>query len=81
MSLKITNDCTACDSCRMACPHEAITAGDIIYLIDPDRCTECVGTFSEPQCREVCPVDCILPGVKESIETLVARNSRLQEIP
>jgi ferredoxin len=34
--------------------------GDEIYEIDPDKCTECVGHFDEPQCAEVCPVDCCL---------------------
>jgi ferredoxin len=24
--------------------------GDEIYEIDPDKCTECVGHFDEPQC-------------------------------
>ena len=28
-------------------------------MIDPDKCTECVGHFDTPQCVEVCPVDCI----------------------
>ena len=28
-------------------------------MIDPARCTECVGHYDVPQCREVCPVDCI----------------------
>ena len=30
-----------------------------IYQIDPDKCTECVGHFDEPQCVQVCPVACI----------------------
>ena len=30
-----------------------------IYVIDPAKCTECVGHFDTPQCVEVCPVDCI----------------------
>ncbi|AEK57120.1 4Fe-4S ferredoxin, iron-sulfur binding protein [Acidithiobacillus caldus SM-1] len=33
--------------------------GPTIYVIDPDHCTECVGHYDTPQCREVCPVDCI----------------------
>ncbi|MEA1914406.1 MAG: ferredoxin, partial [Campylobacterota bacterium] len=31
-----------------------------IYVIDGDRCTECVGHYDEPSCIEVCPVDCII---------------------
>jgi ferredoxin len=33
--------------------------GELIYEIDPSKCTECVGHFDEPQCQQVCPVDCI----------------------
>ena len=36
-----------------------IYQGEAIYEIDPNRCTECQGHFDAPQCREVCPVDCI----------------------
>ena len=44
-------------------------------MIDPKRCTECVGHFDAPQCREVCPVDCIPldPDHEESRETLQAK--------
>ena len=30
------------------------------YYIAPDKCTECVGYHSEPQCAAVCPVDCCI---------------------
>ncbi|HRD72789.1 MAG TPA: YfhL family 4Fe-4S dicluster ferredoxin, partial [Aquimonas sp.] len=43
------------------CPNQAISQGETIYEIDPDRCTECVGHFDEPQCMAVCPVECIDP--------------------
>jgi len=33
--------------------------GPDYYVIDPGRCTECVGHFDTPQCVEVCPVECI----------------------
>jgi ferredoxin len=33
--------------------------GPLIYQINPDKCTECVGHFDEPQCQQVCPVACI----------------------
>ena len=39
--------------------NSVITFGAQIYEIDPHKCTECVGHFDEPQCRQVCPVDCI----------------------
>lgn len=59
MALKITDECINCDVCEPACPNQAITMGPAIYVIDPDRCTECVGHFDEPQCVSLCPVDCI----------------------
>ena len=60
MSLLINDECINCDVCEPECPNEAITQGDEIYEINPDLCTECVGHYDEPQCIEVCPVDCIL---------------------
>lgn len=59
MSLKITDACINCDVCEPECPNEAISQGPEIYVIDPNKCTECVGHFDEPQCQQVCPVDCI----------------------
>ena len=59
MALKITDECINCDVCEPECPNEAIFAGEEIYVIDPAKCTECVGHFDEPQCQKVCPVDCI----------------------
>ena len=59
MALMITDECINCDVCEPACPNAAITAGEWFYEIDPNRCTECVGHFDDPQCRQVCPVDCI----------------------
>ena len=72
MALYITNECINCDVCEPECPNEAISAGVEIYEIDPSRCTECVGHFDEPQCIEVCPVECILvdPEHEESREQL-----------
>jgi ferredoxin len=41
-------------------PERAISQGDEIYVIDPNKCTECVGHFDERRsASEVCPVDCI----------------------
>ena len=59
MALMITGECINCDVCEPECPNEAIFQGETIYEIDPAKCTECVGHFDEPQCRQVCPVDCI----------------------
>ncbi|MGE3317848.1 MAG: YfhL family 4Fe-4S dicluster ferredoxin [Candidatus Berkiella sp.] len=59
MALKITDECINCDVCEPECPNQAISQGEMIYEIDPNLCTECVGHFDEPQCQQVCPVDCI----------------------
>ncbi len=83
MALKITDDCINCDVCEPLCPNGAIRMGPEIYLIDPARCTECVGHFEEPQCRSVCPVDCI-PLDLDHLETpdeLRAKYERLQAGP
>jgi ferredoxin len=59
MALMITDECINCDVCEPECPNGAISQGPEIYVIDPAKCTECVGHFDKPQCVEVCPVDCI----------------------
>lgn len=81
MSLKITDACINCDVCEPVCPNEAIYAGEVIYEIDPERCTECVGHFDTPQCRDICPVDCIPndPDRVETREQLQAKYERLTE--
>ena len=75
MALTITDTCTLCDACRPVCPNEAISAGDTIYTIDASRCTECVGAEDEPQCKLVCPSDCIVqhPDFQESRDELLAK--------
>lgn len=75
MSLLITDDCINCDVCEPECPNEAIYMGEEIYEIDPNKCTECVGHFDEPQCAAVCPVDCCLWDLNnvETEEELLAK--------
>ena len=72
MSLLINDQCINCDVCEPECPNNAISMGAQIYVINPDLCTECVGHYDTPQCREVCPVDCIVgdPDHAESPEAL-----------
>ncbi len=62
MALMITDDCINCDVCEPECPNQAISMGEEFYVIDPAKCTECVGHFDEPQCVQVCPVACIPPN-------------------
>ena len=80
MALKITDQCINCDVCEPECPNGAISMGEEIYVIDWRRCTECVGHFEQPQCREVCPVDCIPldPEHAETREELTAKYERLE---
>lgn len=68
MALKITDECINCDVCEPECPNDAIFQGVEIYEINSAKCTECVGHFDTPQCREVCPVDCI-PNDLDVVET------------
>lgn len=79
MSLLINDECINCDVCEPECPNSAITQGDEIYEIDPNLCTECIGHFDEPQCIEVCPVDCILPDPdnEESNDVLQLKYEKL----
>ena len=60
MAMVITDECIACDACREECPVQAISEGDPIYIIDTEKCVECEGYFDEPQCVNVCPVECIV---------------------
>ncbi len=75
MALIISDECINCDVCEPECPHGAISQGEAIYVINPDLCTECVGHYDEPQCQQVCPVDCISidPAHTESKEQLLAK--------
>ena len=79
MALLITDACINCGVCEPECPNEAIYLGEEIYEIDPHKCTECVGHFGEPQCVQVCPVDCIPlnPAFLESNESLWAKYRKL----
>ena len=82
MPLIIADECINCDVCEPECPNDAISAGEEIYVIDPSRCTECVGHFEQPQCQQVCPVDCIPldPAHVESKEQLQQKYLRLTSV-
>ncbi len=81
MALMITDECINCDVCEPECPNDAISQGAEIYEIDPNRCTECVGHYDTPQCREVCPVDCIPlnPDYAETREQLQLKYEGLMQ--
>ncbi len=81
MAYKITEECISCGACESECDkNNAISEGETIYIIDPDKCTECVGNYPSPRCVEVCPIDnCIIPdpGHVETKEQLLAKWRRL----
>jgi ferredoxin len=81
MALLINETCIACDACESVCPNQAITAGTPIYVINPDKCSECVGAEDEPQCRLVCPAEpgCIVqnPDHIETKEELLGKYQKL----
>ncbi len=79
MAFKITEECINCGACEPECPNQAISAGDEIYIIEPEKCTECVGHHDSSQCAAVCPVDCCVPDPdhKETREELMAKFHKL----
>ncbi|MEE2961011.1 MAG: YfhL family 4Fe-4S dicluster ferredoxin [Myxococcota bacterium] len=79
MATMITEECINCGACEPECPNEAIREGDEVYVIDPMKCTECVGHFEEEQCAAVCPVDCCVtdPNNEEAEAPLLGRAKAL----
>ena len=79
MAYKISEECISCGACEPECPNQAIHEGDTIYVINPDRCTECVGSHASSKCAEVCPVSAPVPDPdrKESREQLMSKWKKL----
>ena len=79
MSLLITEECINCDVCEPECPNGAISQSEDTYVIDAALCTECVGHFTNSQCIDVCPVDCITsdPQHAESKDQLQQKYAQL----
>jgi ferredoxin len=82
--MKILEDCTSCAACEPECPNGAISHDEEadLFVIDPMRCTECVGEHDEPQCVEVCPLDCIVPDPAraETRDQLEAKHARIHAV-
>lgn len=79
MATLIVEDCINCGACEPACPNQAISGGEALFVIDPRRCTECVGFHQEEQCASVCPVDACLPDPDRE-ETEVALFARARQL-
>jgi len=79
MAYMITDECISCGACEAECPNEAISEGEEHFVIDPDKCTECVGFFETQQCVEVCPVEAPVPDPdhQETQEELLEKFRRL----
>jgi ferredoxin len=56
MTYKITTDCIMCGACEAECPEGAISAGDSLYIIDPNLCQDCAS------CADVCPTGACVPA-------------------
>ena len=85
MAYKITDECISCGACEAECKNQAISEGETSYVIDPDKCTECVGYHDSPKCAEVCPVEAPKPDPDhaESKEQLLEKWRKLHpgEVP
>lgn len=75
MAYIISDDCISCGACEPECPNKAIKEGSSIYEINPNLCSECVGSFAKQQCAEICPVGAPGPDKTrpETRETLLTR--------
>ena len=50
MAYMINDDCISCGACAEECPVNAISEGDVKYVIDADTCISCGA------CAGTCPV-------------------------
>ena len=85
MAYKITDECISCGACEAECKNAAISEGETLYVIDPDKCAECVGNFESPKCAGACSVDACVPNPdhKASKEQLLEKWRKLypEEVP
>ncbi|MBI5330154.1 MAG: 4Fe-4S binding protein [Betaproteobacteria bacterium] len=57
MALEIIESCVNCYACEPLCPNQAIYQASPHFLIDADKCTECIGDFLDAQCASICPIE------------------------
>jgi len=53
MALMITDECINCDVCEPECPNDAISMGELIYVIDPKMHRVCGPLSNLSVCRGV----------------------------
>lgn len=97
MAVMITDECIACNACEPECPNNAIYDAGVSYdyageehpalnddhtYIVPEKCSECVGFYDEPQCIEACPTEAIImdPDRVESKEELMKKKEYLDQV-
>lgn len=97
MALVITDECISCQACESECPNNAIYPAGEDWLmgensypaissehtyIAPEKCTECVGFYDEPQCVSVCPTGAIVKDENhvETPEQLLAKKEKLDQV-
>ena len=62
MAYKIADGCVKCGYCELECPNQAISAGETTYIINADRCADCVGVYESPKSAEICLVNAPTPN-------------------
>lgn len=79
MSYRISDDCINCGACEPECLNLAISQGKNVYVIDPEKCSECVGSYKSSRCTEICPVDACRPDSshRETKQQLLEKWRRL----
>ena len=75
MAYQITDACAMCGMCMAECTNDAISEAEDTMVIDPERCTECVGSNPSPRCVKVCPNEAVVldPAHEETKEQLLAK--------
>jgi ferredoxin len=81
VSIRITEECIDCGCCEDVCPTAAISedAEKGARIVDPERCTECVGVYGRIMCQVECPVEACVPDPDhgETEADLVVKARRL----
>jgi ferredoxin len=57
----VADECTGCAACEDVCPSHAISQKGAVFVINPVKCTDCVGKYDTSQCVEACEPGCIFP--------------------